>query len=60
MIVLRILRVSLAIACVGVAVVFVGVVSPALFYPGVVIIALGLVGTALAGLFAMFASTDTA
>ena len=49
-----ILRVSLSIACIGVALVFVGIISSALFYPAVVIIGIGLVGTAVAGLAGMF------
>jgi hypothetical protein len=52
------LRISLALMGVGTALVFVGVLSPALFKPGVTLIGLGFLGSAISGVLAIFLRAD--
>lgn len=44
-----VLPAGLALITLGMAIVFIGVISPALFYPGIYLIAIGMVVVAVAG-----------
>jgi len=44
---------GLALITLGMAVLFVGVISPALFYPGIYVIVIGMIVLAVAGVLSM-------
>jgi hypothetical protein len=48
-----VLLAGLIAACIGMAMIFIGVLSPGLFYPGVFILGLGLLTSAVAGVIAI-------
>ncbi|HEX6559107.1 MAG TPA: hypothetical protein VF021_06575 [Longimicrobiales bacterium] len=51
-----VLLAGLAIVTVGMAILIIGVISPALFYPGVYLIAAGMLVTAIAGVLHIMGS----
>lgn len=45
------LRIAIAVTVVGMALVFIGVLTPSVFYPGCVLIAIGILGVAVSGVW---------